>query len=150
MPVSLILLGYLATKSKFEIDISLKTGQFVFSSANFRVQDLNTYRGFSLGNLVCFNPKFTGDKTTFSHEMIHVFQYYEYNFVSKLSKKPIDYLFEKSHFYKSASKIINSDIEGATLLFFLYSAEYKGGTKARYYKNFFECEAGVYSGTINR
>lgn len=148
MPVSLVLLGYLATKSKFEVDISLKTGQFVFSSAKFRIQDFTTYRGFTLGNNICFNPNFISDKNTFSHEMIHVFQYYEYNFLTKLTKKPIDSLFKNSNFYQKSSNYFYSDIEGALLLRSLYLIEYKVGS--RYYENFFEREAGIYTNTIRK
>ncbi len=146
MPVSLVLLGYLATKSKFEIDISLKTGQFIFSSAEFRIQDLIAYRGFTLGNNICYNPNFIGDKSTFSHEMIHVFQYYDYNFVNTLTKKPIDNWLKNSNFYKKASKFIHSDIEGVLFLRLLVLTEYEKGSD--YYKNFFEREAGIYSNTI--
>ncbi len=149
MPVSLVLLGYLAVQSKFEPEISMKTGQFVFSNSNFRLQNIDNYRGFALGNIISFNPKFVESTSTFSHELIHVFQYYEYNFLSKLTKKPIDNLFKNSNFYKNASKFIYSDAEGALLLRTLYKAEFKTGSKERYYENFFEREAGVYSNTID-
>ena len=150
MPVSLVLLGYVAVQSKFEPEISMKTGQFVFSNSNFRLQNIDNYRGFTLGNIISFNPKFVESTSTFSHEMIQVFQYYEYNFLSKLTKKPIDNLFKNSKFYNNASKFICSDAEGALLLRTLYKSEFKTGSKERYYENFFEREAGVYSNTINR
>ena len=146
MPVSLVLLGYVAVQSKFEPEISMKAGQFVFSSSNFRIQNIDNYRGFALGNIICFNPNFVGNNSTFSHEMIHVFQYYEYNFLSKLTKKPIDNMFKNSNFYNNASKFIYSDVEGLILLRSLYLAEYKIGS--RYYENFFEREAAIYSDTF--
>lgn len=146
MPISLILLGYVASKSKFEAKISLETGQFVFSSSKFNTL-VTDYRAFTIGNVIVYDSRLIGDSSTFSHEMIHVFQYYDYNFVNSLTKKPIDNLFRNSNFYKKASKFIYSDLQ-APVLYLLYQSQYKSGSQ--YYENFYEREAGIYSNTIER
>ena len=146
MPVSLILFGYTASQTKFEAETSIKTGQFVFSSNSQNFFNISRVRGSALGNIIILNSVFLDSKSTFSHESVHVFQYYDFNFVNTLTKKPIDNLFKNSNFYNNASKFIYSDVEGLILLRSLYLAEYKIGS--RYYENFFEREAAIYSDTF--
>jgi hypothetical protein len=146
MPISLILSAYVATKSKFESKISLETGQLVFSSTKFKTL-VTDYRAFTIGNVIVYDSRLIGDTSTFSHEMIHVLQYYDYNFVNSLSKKTIDNLFINSKFYKQASKFVYSDFQ-APVLYLLYQSQYKSGSQ--YYENFYEREAGIYSNTIER
>ncbi len=149
MPVSLVLFCYAASQTKFEAEASIKTGQFVFSSNSQKFFNISRVRGSALGNIIILNSGFLDSKSTFSHESVHVFQYYDFNFVNTLTKKPIDNLFKNSTFYKKASNYFYSDLEGAVILRTLYLAEFKTGSKERYYENFFEREAGIYSNTIN-
>lgn len=141
MPVSFLMSTYAIATSKFEFNISIKTGELVFSSN--RIISTN-YRGYTIGTTIVMNSNFIDNKKTFSHELIHVYQYYDYAFVNDFLDKPINKLKSKSHFL-SKHDFLYFDLQ-APLLFSLYSIE---KSKSKYYDNFFEKEAGFYSNTLN-
>jgi hypothetical protein len=140
MPVSVLIAGYLATKSKFEVEKTLQTGEVIFSSSRFKT-DLD-FNGFTVGNIVVMESSDVKSKSTYAHEFIHVYQYYDFNFVNSFINKPIN----KIGFINRTSKYLYYDLQ-TPVLQALYSLEYEG-TRERYYDNFFEREAGIFSNTI--
>jgi hypothetical protein len=135
MPISFLLTSYVAVQSKFEWQKSIATGEFIFSANDIK---LNNVRAFTIGNAIVFKSRFIDDKYTMAHEMIHVYQYYDYNFVNSYSSN----IFKDYSFYKKTNNIIYYDLQ-APVLRVLYNLQ-RGGL---YYDNFYEREAGVFSST---
>ena len=140
MPVAFLMNSYVIATSKFELDKTIATGEMVFSSD--KVTTLN-YRGFTVGTTIVMNNNFINNKHTFSHELIHVYQYYDFNFLNSFINKPLNKFTSKSKFL-SKLDFLYYDIQ-SPFLFGLYSIEQ---TKSKYYDNFFEKEAGFYSNTL--
>lgn len=140
MPISFLLSSYVMITRKFEFNKTIASGELVFSSD--KTTSLN-YRGFTLGTTIVMNNNFINNKNTFSHELIHIYQYYDYNFLSSFVNKPLSNFTSKSKFL-SRLDFLYYDIQ-APFLFGLYSIE---KSKPKYYDNFFEKEAGFYSNTL--
>lgn len=140
MPISFLMSTYVMATSKFEFNTTISTGELVFSNDKIA----KNYRGYTLGTTIVFNDNFTRDKSsTFSHELIHVYQYYDYNFLNSFVNKPLNKLTTKSNFL-SKLDFLYFDIQ-SPFLFGIYSIEQ---SKPKYYDNFFEKEAGFYSNTL--
>lgn len=141
MPVSFLMSTYAFATNKFEISKTISTGELVFSSN--KVISTN-YKAYTIGTTIVLNSNFVDNKKTFSHELIHVYQYYDYAFVNSFLNKPITRIKSKSNFLSNYD-FLYFDLQ-APLLFSLYSIE---KSKNKYYDNFFEKEAGFYSNTLN-
>lgn len=141
MPIALLFNSYVIATSKFEFNKTIATGELVFSSD--KIATSRNYRGFTLGTTIVMNTNFLNYKSTFSHELIHVYQYYDYNFINSFAHQPLAKLKSKSNFF-TKNDFIYLDLQ-SPILFSLYSIE---KNKNKYYDNFFEKEAGFYSNTL--
>lgn len=139
MPVSLILTGIYAYGNKFELDHSLKTGEIIFS-----VQDEFEYAGATWGKLILLNENQLNNFETISHEIVHSFQYEDFNFVNTFLNKPTNKLLNKSKLGQKLNKIFYFDLQ-APIFGGLYLLE--NLNRNCYYDNFFENEAGIFSNT---
>lgn len=146
LPISLALTVYVAVSNKFELKRTLQTGEFIFSSDDIS-RDGSSYRGQSLGNVLLIDKRFLNIYDLYSHEIIHIYQYYDFNFVNTYFDKPMTYWRNKSNTFKTITNIFYFDIQSAVI-----SPVYKFESRNRdnYYDNFFENEAGFYSNTIIR
>lgn len=144
MPVSLILTGYVAFQSKFEFEKTLQTGELIFSGA--RIKTDMDYFGLTIGNVVVMKDGHENDKYTYAHEFIHVYQYYDYNFVNSFLDKPVYKVTDK--WFGKANEFIYYDFQGP-FLDALYSLGYSSDPD-KYYNNFYEREAAIYSSTLTR
>lgn len=142
MPVSLILTTAVAFNTKFEFEKTLQTGEFIFSTSDPKYEE----GARTFGNVIAFTHNQIDDYSLYSHEIIHIYQYYDYNFVNTYLNKPIDNWKTKSSTFEKISDILYFDMQGAVLRP-LYILE--NGNRNCYYDNFFENEAGFYSNTIN-
>lgn len=141
MPTSFLLSTYVMATSKFEFNKTIATGELIFSSN--KATSIN-YRGYTIGTTIVLNSDFkTNKKSTISHELIHVYQYYDYNFLNSFVNRPLNKLTSKSKFL-SKIDFLYYDIQYPFLIG-LYSIE---KSKPKYYDNFFEKEAGFYSNTL--
>src|SRR5690606_24240246 len=95
---------------------------------------------YTLGTTLVMHSNFIHNKATFSHEVIHIYQYYDYNFLNSFLSKPIYNSKLLSQF-----DFLYYDLQGA-ILNPLYLLEKNRADK--YFDNFFEKEAGFYSNTI--
>jgi hypothetical protein len=142
MPVSFINTIGIAFKAKFEWQKSLQTGEMVFSGSMSDFTDRN-YDGVTFGNVVVMDSKYVNDKYLYAHEFIHVYQYYDFNFVNTFLEKPVYKLTDR--WFGKANKFIYYDLQRPVFALF-YSLEYEEDYN-KYYDNFFEREAAVYSNT---
>lgn len=140
MPVAFLMTSYIAATTHFEFEKTVATGEFVFSSE--KIHSLN-YRGYTVGTTIVMNTGFINNKDTFAHELIHVYQYYDYNFINSFLNKPFEKLRTNSKFF-SKLDFLYFDVQ-APFLFGVYSIE---KSKPKYYDNFFEKEAGFYPNTL--
>lgn len=140
MPVSLFLTVYTGIGNKFELERTLQTGEIIFSGS------INSARGIANGNILLLDNRQLNNFDLYSHEIIHIYQYYDYNFVNTYFNKPIDNWRSKSDTFRSINDLFYFDIQGAVLRP-LYLLENRN--RNCYYDNFFENEAGFYSNTIN-
>lgn len=140
LPLTTIATGYIATQSKFEINKSLATGELIFSSNEFNNLEMN-YKGFALGNVVVLNSSFVDSYSTISHEIIHVYQNNDFNFINAWIHPSLNHY----NFFKKTSPFIyyefNTIVNQA-----LYWTQYKSGND--YYQNIFENEAATLSHTF--
>lgn len=146
-PVAFLLTAYTAFLNKFEPVVSLKTGEFIFSGNSYW-NSSGDFRGAAIGTAIILNP----DKTDFyyntvSHEMIHVFQYHDFNVLNSYMKKPLQQFEEGSGFFRKMNKIFHYDIN-VFIFSGLYQMEHFGEdlqTFEGYYSNYFEKEAYLFS-----
>ena len=143
MPVSLLLTTYNAFNSNLELNHTLQTGEFIFSKSNLPIRA----NGYTLGNSIVLKKSQAQNFSTISHELIHSYQYYDYNFVNSFTYTLENSLTKKSNFFKKFSEIFYFDKQ-LILLRPLYIIE--GGTNNNnYFDNFFEYEAEFFSSKGN-
>ncbi len=145
MPVSLLLTAYSAIGNKFELERTLQTGEIIFSNSDISGDGISA-RGVANGNILVLNSNSLNEFDLYSHEIIHIYQYYDYNFVNTYLNKPFDNWKSKSNTFDKMNDLLYFDMQGAVLRP-LYLLE--NGNRNCYYDNFFENEAGFYSNTIN-
>lgn len=141
MPVYFVMQLYIATNSKFELDKTIKTGEFIFSNKNINLD----YKGYVLGNSMVLNSNFSSDIATISHEMTHIYQSYNFMYFNSFIKPIEDKLFKPDTYYQKSKKHIYYDYHHV-FLYGLYALQYKKGVD--YYDNYFEKEAAVYSNSF--
>ncbi len=144
MPVSLYLTVSTAIGNKFEFERTLQTGEIIFSGSNLSGNGIDA-RGIARGNILLIDQRSLNQYDLISHEIIHIYQYYDYNFVNTYFNKPIDRWNNNSKTFKFLNDIFYWDLQGP-ILRGLYL--YENLNRNCYYDNFFENEAGFYSNTI--
>ncbi|GAL66343.1 hypothetical protein JCM19301_2438 [Jejuia pallidilutea] len=138
MPVALILTGIFAYDHKFELEKTLRTGEIIFS-----VSKKFEHAGAVWGKLILLEKNHLDDFHTISHEIVHSFQYEDFNFVNTFLNKPRTKLLGKSKLGNKLDKIFYFDLQAPVLELYLLE---NGGDE--YYDNFFEYEAGLFSNTL--
>lgn len=139
MPVALILTGIFAYGNKFEFEKTIKTGEIIFSRINN-----NEILGTNYGKLILIDRNNLNQSGTIAHEIIHSYQYDDYNFFNSFINKPLNDLFTKSKTLNYLNKFMYFDLQGP-LLRGLYLIE---EDQNNYYNNFFEYEAAFFSNTL--
>ncbi|TXD71186.1 hypothetical protein ESU54_17630 [Aequorivita antarctica] len=137
MPISLYLAVSTAISNKFEFKRTLQTGEIIFSNNN------TGNSGTTYGNIVLIERDLLGNYNVFTHEIIHIYQYYDYNFINTYLNKPYKKWSEQSKTFSKINDLFYIDLNGV-ILRPLYLLE--NGNKNCYYDNFFENEAGFYTG----
>lgn len=145
MPVSLYLTVSTAIGHKFEFKRTLQTGEIIFSGSEISGNGISA-RGKAMGNILLLDNRFLNHYDLYSHEIIHIYQYYDYNFLNTILNKPYSNWSEKSKIFSKINNLLYFDLQGAVLMP-LYLLE--NVNRNCYYDNFFENEAGFYSNTIN-
>lgn len=139
MPVALLLTAIYAYGNKFELSKSLKTGEIIFSvSENFE------YAGATWGKLILINKSRLNNFDIIAHEIIHSYQYEDFNFINSFIYKPRFEFLNISKFGQKLNKHLYFDLQ-TPIFAGLYLLE-NGGKN--YYDNFFEYEAGLFSNTL--
>ena len=114
--------------------------EFIFSTNNPKHES----GASTFGNIIVFTNDRLNDYSLFSHEIIHIYQYYDFNFINTYLNKPINRWRNKSKTFKSINDVFYFDMQ-VPILRGLYLLE--NLNRNCYYDNFFENEAGFYSKT---
>ncbi|PKP25857.1 MAG: hypothetical protein CVU03_05860 [Bacteroidetes bacterium HGW-Bacteroidetes-2] len=140
MPVSFILTTITASKTKFEFSRSLQTGELIFSQSDLLL-DRNK-RAFVFGNVMVIDTNHLDNYFLFSHELIHIYQYYDYNFINSYFNKPVMNWKNKSNTFNRINNLLYFDTQGI-ILRGLYL--YENRANSCYFDNFFEYEAEFFA-----
>lgn len=147
LPAAFVLNTYSAIGNKFELESSLKTGEFIFSGNSYYNSDVTSFTGVTIGTSIIIEPGQLKNYDLISHELIHVYQYQDFNVFNTYVNSPLKALESNSKFFNEANNWLHYDFN-----FFikrpLYMAEHfrvDTSTRAGYNKNFFEQEASYYS-----
>nr|WKN37404.1 hypothetical protein K4G66_01610 [Tunicatimonas sp. TK19036] len=143
MPVSLILIAYTAIGNKFELTRTLQTGKIIFSGSGLKTIFGFYAGGWALGNVLLIDRHFINNYQLYSHEIIHIYQYNDFNFINSYLNKPKASLNKTSNTFSKVSNILHFDLQG----FVFYPLYLLENRNSSYYNNFFEREAGFYSNT---
>lgn len=145
MPIALIYTIGIASQSKFEIEKTLQSGEFVFSSNSEQFHKTNSSGVAFPGTIVLYTP----DKNNFnllSHEIIHIFQANDFSQIETFINKPLNNINSTNNFINNINKYIHYDFRYLPQLI-LYKVENKNAKF--YYDNIFEREAAYYSNSFN-
>lgn len=139
MPASLVLTAITASKTKFEFEKTFQRGVFIFSDD---LQEDRSWLGYTLGNILVLDNEVINDHYVYSHELIHVFQYYDYNVVNSFYKKYQDRLVSSSNIFNTLDKIFYFDLQEPVIFGIrrLTTNNVRSG-----YRNFLELEAEFYA-----
>ncbi len=141
MPISFVVTLISAYDKKFEFQKSIRTGQIMFSTSN---PEFN-YRGLTSAKIITLSERAIDDYGTAAHEIVHSFQYNDFNFSNSFVNKSRLELIENSTLFQKLDKFIYLDLQGPTLAL-LYWME--GSKSDDFYANFFEYEAAIFSDTF--
>lgn len=140
LPISFIYTVVGFARTNFELRRSTQTGEFIFS-----VDSANYSDGASVfANVAVFSRNNLNNYNLYSHETVHIYQYYDYNFVNTYLNKPLNTLRDKSTFFTKINNLIYFDFQGAVLRP-LYLME--NINQNCYFDNFFENEAEFFTNT---
>lgn len=145
MPVAFVYTVGVALQTKFELEKTLQTGQFIFSSNTKRWEDTNSIGVAVPGNIV-YKPGMDSFYNVIAHEIVHLYQFNDLSGINTYMDKPHAYLSTKSSFFKKIDKWVAFDYNTlvSTALY-----ELENINAVRYYDNYFEHEAGYYSNTLD-
>lgn len=139
MPVSFMLTTGTAINSKFEWERSLETGEMIFSTRDSHMPNANA---ITLGNIIRSRSGNINNHQIISHEIIHIYQYYDYNFLNTYLIKTKKNLGDNSRTMSFLNNHLYWDFQGLTTtgLYFLGNIN-----RNCHFDNFFEHEAEYYT-----
>lgn len=143
MPIALVYNLMVASQTKFELEKSLKTGEFVFSSDSPRFKATNSIAATYPGSIVIKNDEIN-NFNVINHEIIHIYQSNTFSILNTYFQKPLDKISEKNKTFKFINKYFYLDLHYLPLRM-IYNSQTKS---SNYYSNFFEHEAGYFANTL--
>ncbi len=143
MPIAFVYNTLAFTQAKFNTNLSLKTGEFIFSSNDPRLYEAGT-RGVTFpGTIVLRSMENSYD--LISHEIMHIYQSNDYNLFNSYYSKPIKKIETRNNFIKQINSLIHYDFHYIPLRTVYI---YEKNTAVKYHDNFFEHEAAYFSNTL--
>lgn len=148
MPIAFVYTVRAFTKVNFDINYSLKTGEFIFYS---RSQFINTV-AVTLPGVIIYDKNIYENISTkavdrykiLTHEIIHIYQSNDYSIFNTYYQKSINRFAEKNKTINFLNNNVYIDLHYIPLRA-SYLLENKN---TNYYDNFFEHEAGYFSNTL--
>ena len=141
MPVALYGTVRNSFLGEFNLKRSLQTGEFIFMSKKYYQNTGVVFVNSPLIHETVFN-----NYNLVSHEIIHTYQYNDFNAINMYLLKTKKRIESKSTFVAKVNKWIYWDLQGIALRS-LYLLE--NNNRDCYFDNFFEHEAGYYGNNID-
>lgn len=139
MPAALVTTFISAIDSKPEWGLMLRSGEVIFSTNDKNLESLN---GQTLLTSFKVRESEINNYLVLAHEIIHLYQYSDYNFVNPYFNKLTTKI-------NTGNKFIDSNIYwdfNSIVIGSLYQLE--NINRSNYYNNFFEYEAAFFSNTL--
>ena len=148
MPVAFLYTVDAIVKHKFELKKSIQTGEFIFSHQNNKYPIASTNPGIIMYNRDFYNESLTTNEIlrTATHEILHIYQSNDFSLFNTYLNKSIIKWSEKNKTINWLNKNLYLEYHYLILrtAYLLENVNINN-----YYDNFFEHEAGYYSGTLN-
>ncbi len=143
-PMAFVSVIITASNNKFEFEESFRTGEFIFT--NDKVSLFGTpVTGKAIGKSVVIDKSLLDTEyEIIAHEILHTYQYEDYNFVNSFFESDLKIAETKYPRFDRLRDLFYLDFHGA-LFFGLYGLEEIGKNSSS--DNFFENEADQYSKT---
>lgn len=148
MPVAFLYTADAFVRHKFEFKKSIQTGEFIFSHQNNKYPIASTNPGIIMYNRDFYDVSLTTKEIlrTATHEILHVYQSNDFSVFNTYFNKPIKKWSKKN----KTINWLNKNLYPEYHYLILRPAYLLENIKINnYYDNFFEHEAGYYSGTLN-
>ncbi|SKB35112.1 hypothetical protein SAMN05660776_0629 [Salegentibacter holothuriorum] len=146
MPIAFVYTIGIASQTRFELEKTIKTGEFIFSSDTNRFVETNSV-GIALpGNIVLYEPN-KDNFGTLSHEIIHLYQSNDFSQFEAFLDKPLNKINSKGNLFSEINKYIHYDFRYIPLQL---SYIIEMNRSKYYYANFLEREAGYYSDSFQK
>lgn len=143
LPISFALTLISAYETTPEWEMMLRTGEIIFSASDEKLPNNN---GVAFGNIVRIRKNIPNKFSTISHEFIHIYQYYDYNFTTSFFKKPLNNWSNNSTTFNKINDWIHWDFQAPILRGLYLIEEINISNK---FDNFFEFEAEFFSDPDN-
>lgn len=145
MPIALVYTIGIATQSKFEVEKTLKSGEFIFSNNSDKFIEANALGVTYPGSIIIYSP-YKDDFSVLSHEIIHIYQQNDFSQLETFLNRPLNYYNAKNKTFNMINKHIHYDFRN---VFFpiAYNIEYNN--VFYFYNNRFEREAAFFSNTFD-
>jgi hypothetical protein len=141
-PIALIGTIITSTEGKLDVQKTVKTGSFVFTSENLESEfGFNYGRTSMMGNTILLLDTWEGDMAL-SHEIIHTYQNENFKAFNPYFDKPLNSLFGEEKIYRQYNRFFYTDVSSLISLLFYNAA---GTGEDGYGKNLFEKEAFYFS-----
>lgn len=147
MPVSFLINSYLFTQLDFRLRETLQTGEFVFRGNTIDEFGSN---GSLFGNAIIYDSSLQDSSifpTLINHELVHLYQYNDFNPINSIFNQPIQELNSNSSFLKKVNPYVYYDFQH---FFYLSVYNLEINNANAYHNNFFEFEAYYFSDDLER
>ena len=147
MPVAFTYTIGIALQTKFELEKTLKTGEFIFSSNTDKFIETNS-RGIAFpGNIVVYSP-YVNDFKLITHEVIHLYQSNDFSVFNTYLNKPIKTWSSNNKVINWVDKHLYLEFHYLILNPITYFVSEPTDSNL-YYNSFIEHEAGYFGGTLH-
>lgn len=146
MPVAFLYTVDAIVRHKFELKKSIQTGEFIFSTTSINNNEFINVNASTFPGLMVFEKPFSNNIKLHTHEITHIYQSNDFSIFNTYLNKPLKNWSKKNKIIKWINKYIYTEYHYLILrpAYLLENVNINN-----YYDNFFEHEAGYYSGTLN-
>ncbi len=147
MPVAFVFAVDALARHQFEWKKSWQTGEFVFSTAQIKNNEFINVGASAFPGLILFEKSVLNDIQLYTHEIVHLYQSNDFSVMNTYVHKTLKKGASKSKPLKWVHKYMYPEFH-----YLILRPAYLWESKniQHYYDNFFEHEAGYYSGTLPR
>jgi hypothetical protein len=145
MPVAFVFAVDALARHQFEWKKSWQTGEFVFSTAQIKNNEFINVGASAFPGLILFEKSVLNDIQLYTHEIVHLYQSNDFSVMNTYVHKTLKKGASKSKPLKWVHKYMYPEFH-----YLILRPAYLWENKSiqNYYDNFFEHEAGYYSGTL--